>query len=212
MPLMGWIILVMVMVTGAWLCAGAMSSRPAGGADSNQPAVTNARSRDMKALSRQQLQKMLQRIATAKPPAPKMGAMCYAPLPPAQKLEYACPTCGEKTIYTQPQAFNLGRELQTSRQLMKELAASTGTAVALDESAFCRKCQPDSKWPALKLVLRFDDGTTRTLERVTDEQVRLLRDFFAGKLSITASNDGELPLKERLGELERLLGEKAGGP
>ena len=212
MPFVGWMILVLVCVTGAWLCAGAMSSRSAGDTGSNQASVAVVKTRELKALNRHQIQKMLQRIATAKPPAPKMGAMCYAPIAMAQKAEYICPTCGEKTVYAQPQASSLDWELQAGRQVMKELAASAGTAVTLDESACCRKCQPASTWPALKLVLRFDDGTIRAVERVTSDQLRLLRDFLAGKLVIKESNDGELPLKDRLGELEKLLGEKAGAP
>jgi len=60
---------------------------------------------------------------------------------------------------------------------MKEIASS---AVTLDESAWCRKCRPNVTEPALALLLRFDDGTTRTVEKVNSDQLRLLRDFFAG--------------------------------
>ncbi len=209
MPFMGWLILLAVFVTGAWLCAGAMSSRPAGSSGTNQPVNAAVRSRDMKALNRQQLQKMLRHIATARPPAPKMGAMCYDMGPPPNRAEYVCPTCGEKTLYTQQQAYRVSWEVESCRRLLKEIP---GGAVTLDESAWCRKCQPDVKEPALALRLRFDDGTTRTVEQVNPEQLRLLRDFFAGKLAVKGVEDMETPLKEKLGELEKLLGEKANPP
>ena len=205
MPIMGWMILVAVFVAGAWLCTGAMSSRPAGGTGPNQTGVTAVRSRDLKTLNRQQIQKMLQRIATTKPPAPKMGAMCYEMVAPPSRAEYVCPTCGEKTLYTQQQAYRVNGELQDCRRIMKEMANS---AVTLDESAWCRKCQPDVKEPALVLRLRYDDGTTRTVEKVKSDQLRLLRDFFAGQLLVKGVQDRETPLKEKLGELETLLGEK----
>ena len=209
MPFMGWLILLAVFVTGAWLCAGAMSSRPAGSSGTNQTVNAAVRSRDMKALNRQQLQKMLRRIATAKSPAPKMGAMCYDMAAPPNRAEYVCPACGEKTLYTQQQAYCVSWEVETCRRLLKEIP---GGAVTLDESAWCRKCRPNTTEPALALQLRFDDGTARTVEKVNTDQLRLLRDFLAGKLVVKDLQDWETPLKEKLGELEKLLGEKANPP
>ncbi len=206
MPLIAWLIVCAVLLTGAWFGARAMSRRPAGQPQAGAVAV---KAREVRALNRQQLQQMLQRIATAKPPAPKMGAMCYDMAPPPNRAEYLCPTCGEKTLYTQQQAYRVSWEVETCRRLTKEIASS---AITLDESAWCRKCRPDAKEPALALRLRYDDGTTRTVEKVNPEQLRLLRDFLGGKLAVKETNDSELPIKDRLGELEKLLGEKAGAP
>lgn len=206
MPLMAWLIVCAVLLTGAWFGARAMSSRPAGQPQAGAVAV---KSREVKALNRQQLQQMLQRIATAKPPAPKMGAMCYDMAPPPNRAEYVCPTCGEKTLYTQQQACRVSWEVETCRRLMKEIQ---GGAATLDESAWCRKCRPNSTEPALALRLRFDDGTTRTVEKTNPEQLRLLRDFLAGKLLVKGEQDMETPLKDKLGELEKMLGEKVQAP
>ena len=206
MPLIAWLIVCAVLLTGAWFGARAMSSRPAG---QPQAGAVVVKTREVKALNRQQLQQMLQRIATTKPPAPKMGAMCYDMAPPSNRAEYVCPTCGEKTLYTQQQACCVSWEVETCRRLLKEIASG---AVTLDESAWCRKCRPDAKEPALALRLRYDDGTTRTAEKVNPEQLRLLRDFLGGKLAVKETNDSELPIKDRIGELEKMLGEKAGAP
>ena len=206
MPLMAWLILCAILMGGACLYAGAMGQRPGG---TNQTGVVAVKTRDLKGLNRQQIQQMLQRVATAKPPAPKMGAMCYDMAAPPNRAEYVCPVCGEKTLYTQQQARRVSWELETCRRLMKEIASS---AVTLDESSWCKKCQPDAKEPALALRLRFDDGTTRTVEKVNPEQLRLLRDFLGGKLLVKGETDMETPLKDKLGELEKLLGEKMGAP
>lgn len=204
--MMIWLMLGAILFGGACLYAGAMSSRPAG---TKQTSVVAVKSREVLGLNRAQLQKMLQRVATTKPPTPKMGAMCYDMATPPNRAEYVCPTCGEKTLYIEQQAYRVSWEVETCRRLIKEIA---NRAVTLDESAWCKKCRPDVNEPALALHLRFDDGTARSVEKVNTEQLRLLRDFLGGKLAIKGEQDMETPLKEKLDELEKLLGEKAGAP
>jgi hypothetical protein len=79
--------------------------------------------------------------------------------------------------------------------------------VRLDETACCRKCRPKTTAPSVALVIHFDDGAARRIAPINAEQLRLLRDFLAGKLAVKGSNDGEAPLKAHLPELEKLLGD-----
>ncbi len=203
MPTPIWLLLIVaVLALCSWACAGA--ARPAG---SNSNVTTTVSARQVKGLNRAQIKSMLQRIATAPAPQPVMGAMCYKPAAPPKVAEYICPACGEKTAFAEGSARFIPWELTRCRNLLKEIQQTSGNAVALDESALCRKCQPNSKAPELTLVIHFDDGTARRMAPISAEQVRLLRDFLGGKLAVKESNDGEAPLKARLPELEKLLGE-----
>ncbi|MCX7008778.1 MAG: hypothetical protein NTY53_16275 [Kiritimatiellaeota bacterium] len=150
---------------------------------------------------------MLQRIATAPAPKPVMGAMCYKPAMPPKVAEYICPICGEKTVFTEREARFIQWELTSCRNLLQEIQKVSGAAVTLDEAACCRKCHPETTAPMLAAVIHFDDGTVRRIAPISAEQLRLLRDFLAGKLAVKGTNDGESPLKARLPELEKLLGE-----
>jgi hypothetical protein len=163
--------------------------------------------RQVKGLNRAQLKGMLQRIATAPEPKPVMGAMCYSPARPPTIAEYICPTCGQKTVFAEREARYIQWELTSCRNLLKEIQKTSGNAVALDETACCHKCHPENTAPILAAVIHFDDGAVRRIAPISAEQLRLLRDFLAGKLAVKASNDGEAPLKAHLPELEKLLGE-----
>ena len=161
---------------------------------------------DLKALNREQIRQMLQRLVTAGPPVPKMQAMCYSIPPPPEQMEYICPACGEKTLYHGQQAYPLDQEVRPCRRLVQELASS---AVTLDESQWCRKCRPGVTEPVLTLRLFYDDGTTRAIPGITSEALRLLCDFLRGRLVSKGALTRETPLQEILAALETLLGEKA---
>ena len=162
--------------------------------------------KDLKALNREQIRQMLQSLATAGPPVPKLQAMCYSIPPPPNQVEYICPACGDKTLYHGRQAYQLDQEVQPCRRLVRELASS---AVTLDESQWCRKCRPGVTEPVLTLRLFYDDGTTRAIPGITPDALSLLCDFLRGRLVSKGALTWERPLQEILAELETLLGEKA---
>ncbi len=131
--------------------------------------------------------------------------MCYKPAAPAARLEYVCPVCGEKTLYTNVVSQRWTFELENCRRLFKELPHHE--AMALDESNFCRKCRPTAKEAILELVLRFDDGTTNVVSNVTSRDLRLLRDFLGGRLAVKDEVGLETTsIKQHLPRLRELLG------
>ena len=203
MPTPFWLLLI-VAVIGLCSWAYASAARPAC-AGSN--VTTTVSARQVKGLNRAQIKAMLQRIAAAPAPKPIMGAMCYKPAMPPKVAEYICPVCGEKTVFAEREARYIQWELTSCRNLLKEIQKTSGDAVTLDESACCRKCRPETTAPSFALDIHFDDGTARRIAPTNAEQLRLLRDFLAGKLAVKGSNDGEAPLKSHLPELEKLLGE-----
>jgi len=200
--------LVITLTSSALLTGG-------GGGESAEPGNTPAQSAQTKppamqaaqltVLSKAEMKKLLAQIEKAKAPEPKMGAMCYDMAMPPERMEYVCPACGEKTLYTRDVSWTWTYELPSCRRLFKEIPKHE--AMTLDESSFCKKCQPDSKAPELKLILRFDGGMTNVVPTVTSQDLRLLRDFLGGKLLVRDGQDFERPIKEHLPRLRQLLGE-----
>ena len=86
-------------------------------------------------------------------------------------------------------------------------AGKRGSSVELDEKAYCRNCQPTAEaHPAAVLVVRLPDGSQTRTEDFTEDDLGLLRDFFAGKDVKVGAQDDEMPLKESLPRLRELLG------
>ena len=152
---------------------------------------------------------LLRGLEKAPAPEPKMGAMCYEPIGRPDRVEYVCPTCGEKTLYTNDVARQVSWELEGCRREMKEIGKAAGASIVLDESNLCRKCKPNAEKQTLQLVVTHEDGTSCTTSVVSQEDLRKLRDFLKGKLSYTTFNDGEAPLRSDAGRLQELLGIKS---
>lgn len=160
----------------------------------------------MATLSKSEIRQMLATIEKATVPEPKMGAMCYEPAMRPMRAEYTCPTCGEKTLYTNAVVWKVDMELDTCRRLFKTLPKRE--TMTLDESGFCGKCSPGNTEPALKLLIRFDNGATNTVANVTCADLRMLSGFLSGKLDFSTDNDGTSALKNQLPRLRELLGIK----
>ena len=155
-------------------------------------------------MSKGEVKRLLATIERAQAPEPKMGAMCYRMALPPDRMEYVCPTCGEKTLYEKEVSWTWMHQLDACRRLFKELPKHD--TMTLDESSFCRKCQPGTNKPSLRLLIRFDDGTTNVVSPVWSEDLGLLRDFLGGKLAVKGAQDFETPLKSHLPRLRQLLG------
>ena len=166
--------------------------------------------------SNAEIQDMLQKVETAPAPAPKMGAMCYAPLPPVTHYEYVCPVCGEKTLYaagTNPYYVPAASivAFRQAREAAQEAATKAGAAVALDEKQYCRKCLPDfTNTPRAALEVTLPDGHVQRTEAIRLQDLWMLRDFFSGKAVLVGGNDSESPLKNDLPRLRELLGMNGG--
>ena len=166
--------------------------------------------------SNAEIGRMLQQVETAPAPAPKMGAMCYAPLPPVTHYEYICPVCGEKTLYAAGTNQFYGpaatiEAFRRARDAAEAAAAKVGAAVALDEKQYCRKCLPDfTNTPQAAVAVTLPDGHVQRTEAIQLQDLWMLRDFFSGKTVLVGGNDSESPLKHDLPRLRELLGMSAG--
>ncbi len=159
-----------------------------------------------KHLSRAELIAAMQALAEKKVPDKlSEGAMCYKVAMPPDRYEYVCPSCGHKTLYTDDLGYYLNRNLHQCRALVKNL---TAVDARLDESSFCKKCSPDNKEkPSLCLITRCsDDENTYQSCQITDEDLVLLNEFFAGKVTHRDNTDYETPLKDELKRIASLLG------
>jgi hypothetical protein len=194
----GLIILLLVVYLPAGVLRG--QSRPSGSW------VTGAK---IAGLSRNDIGRALTKIERSPSPQATPGACCYAPIPQPLKAEYICPVCGRKTIHAGEQSYAVSYGIEECRRELIALKKVAGSAAALDESDFCRKCNPGAKNPALKLRLRFSDGSTRVVPTVTADDLRMLTAFFGGKLEWKGSNESANPLKVSLPRLRELLGTDA---
>jgi ribosomal protein L37AE/L43A len=201
-----WLVAVVLFV--GFLLVGAGCTRHGTTAESRPPVVRTAE--QVSRLDREQVRQLLQRVAKVPPPTTtKIGAMCYKPANAPQRAEYACPKCGERTLYEDRAATLVEWEVNRCRREFAELKKVADAAVVLDESQLCRQCCPEGKPPAIVLRLVFDDGTQHVVEGVTANDVRLVREFLAGNLLHIESNDAETPLQQHLPRLKELLGEKS---
>lgn len=162
--------------------------------------------------SNAEIERMLRAVEAGPVPELKMGAMCYAPLPPMTHYEYVCPVCGEKTLFAAEARQNwipatVIDSLRRARDAAAAAAAKVGAAVALDEKQFCRKCQPGfADVPQAAVVVTLPDGREQRTEAIQLQDLWILRDFFGGKNVLVGGNESESPLKGSLPRLRELLG------
>ena len=164
---------------------------------------------DAAGLSRQDLEKRLQELAKAPPPtklAP--GAMCYEEAAPLERQEYACPKCGEKTLYPLPgntQGIDSLEAVTVSRRLVKQLQEK-GLNCQLDETAFCQKCGKGAKAKDLVLEVRWpgQGKPHRTILEGTSD-LQILLEFLSGKDKHDNGAGGEKPMTDYLPRIRELL-------
>lgn len=146
----------------------------------------------------------------ASTPAPKtertMGAMCYAPIRMPTVVEYICPVDGEKTIYTNSLVYYVDAVIPQMRYMLSMIH---GIHIELDESEFCRKCNPDIENPKVYLTTRIDENTSTKVAIYSATDLTLLQAFLNDRLVYSTGPDGDTPLKDQLKRLEEILGVKA---
>jgi len=151
------------------------------------------------------------------------AAMCYDMAFPPDRLEYVCPSCGQKTLYAREEQarietdddppspgrlrakpYDLVAELEGCRKAVKDIK---GIHVELDESQFCRKCRPDVSRPVLLLKVHYGSFCKITPD-IRHRDLILLTDFMEGKLRTSGGYDA---LVDHMKRLEELLGVKMDG-
>lgn len=181
--------------------------------------------KQVQSMPRAEIESMLRKIETSEAPKPKMGAMCYAMMQPPGHAKYVCPKCGEKTLYAaknwesvyppsdrqleeRANVEFLQSGLPACRRELEAIKKASKLSVTLDESSFCKKCQPKAKKYGLKLTITYNDGKTHAVPSVDHSDMLLLRNFLKGQLSYETFNESSVPLKESLPRLRELLGMK----
>jgi hypothetical protein len=159
----------------------------------------------LKSMSRQEVQRLLERVQKADEPEATFGAMCYEAVALPETAEYICPVCGQKTTYTSDNAATILYELPATRRLFDELVASTELDMVLDETQFCSFCSEADGDSRLVLRVTYDNGMVVSSE-VGEMDMRLLTGLLTGQLTFSTFNEGTEPLKPSLERLGELLG------
>jgi len=161
---------------------------------------------------RAQVRERLRKLAESPAPADlKPGAMCYGMPAPLETVDYLCPKCGQKTTYAAEgtQAPNgryawMVQDVVTCRRMLKEIAVGW---MELDESQFCRTCDPKVTEPSLALVVRWPGGAEpRRTAGIASADLTLLSEFLSGSDRHMGPQGEETALKDHLKRIEELLG------
>jgi len=166
-------------------------------------------------LPQEQLTQRLEELAKA--PAPKdlnrIGAMCYKMAPPPAQVDYVCPHCSGRSVYTRPTAPDaqatkryqvIESAIPQCRALIKDLGSIQAT---LDEAEFCATCTPKMDDPELVLVMRLPGATEpRRFRGITPEDLQVLKAFLAGRDRYEWGQGAEHPLKDKLPRIAEILG------
>ena len=169
-------------------------------------------------MSLEDIQKQLAVIAKAPPPKElALGAMCYMIAGLPERIDYVCPTCGEKTLYAgevsdeakmRPFKGESYRHLQSLEDARRLVRSIDKLDIQLDESRFCHKCSPDAQEPELAIIIRYPGSSVSHHVNLglIEWDLEILKSFNDGELKFKLSNDGEVALQKHMGRLEELLG------
>jgi len=152
-----------------------------------------------------QIDSLLARLEMEEAPDPTMGAMCYSVMAPPDSVDYICPECGERTLYSGPEAYFFQSDLTRSRDLVVDIDSSDLLDAMLDESSFCSFCDPDTETPGMKLSILYHDGSV-VVSEVSRFDLTALSAFLRGELVYRTDNDGTQPLKPYVGRIREILG------
>lgn len=175
--------------------------------------VAQASPQVTKNLTKEEIAQKLKKLKESPPPtklAP--AAMCYKMACPPDRVEYICPSCGSRTLYSTGGTGNyeqvtLVREgIPECRRLVKSIA---GLSLSFDESEFCKKCSPGVSSPALTLIIKYPgEKTPRRVKGVSANDLRLIDEFLSGKSYHEAGRGEQTPLASYIPRLQELLGIK----
>lgn len=209
----GAVLIILIFVTISYNAVNRLQASPAMNQAYHELAENPPPSHKLftNSLSKEEIAKRLKKIAQSPPPKDlKMGAKCYDMAGPPARIDYVCPVCGGKTLYTidskdrNTSTFFLQYELPECRRLAKSIKVIN---IELDEHEFCKKCSPKTKKPLLTLIVKYPDKNTKVITRdVSIDDLQLIREFSEGSDRHEGEMGREIPLKQYLDRLYQLLG------
>ena len=151
----------------ASLLAGCQSADNATEVNHNQPdasLLTDSQPAGNATLKQFQLEKLLAELAEKPAPEnmPATFAMCYEMACPAERFEYVCPECGEKTLYANGAAATV-EEAQWYHEWVRDEVRELGLDFTIDERTLCASCK--------KTVGIADDNLEFYIEIRTDKKI-----------------------------------------
>lgn len=205
------ILILTVLITGALILPGCRNKKP------GSPAEPPAAEKPAPSQNNEK-RKLRERLITLKKSSPpkklKMGAMCYDIAGPPQRIDYICPSCNNKTVYSLDMDKSEGLENRftvcwiVTYELpfcRRFITGIKGIDITLDEKEFCRTCTPDVKDPSLGIVISYGDEK-HTCKGIRDDDLKLIKEFLEGSPVHKGAQDQETPLKDHLPRLQQLLG------
>ncbi len=143
--------------------------------------------------------------------AQRAMAMCYKPSriePPKEpeRVEYICPTCGQRTYHTRLPAsgslLSLSYLVQALPAYRAQAKAIPNLDVSIDETNLCSHCTPETGKSTVALVVRLKGGTNKRTETFSNDDLALLAEFAKGK----KNHQNGQPLQDSSPRLKELLG------
>jgi hypothetical protein len=137
---------------------------------------------------------------------------CYVISRPQTTAEYVCPICGQKTLYDNDDAAWVVQSMETCRREYDLLVQISPLKMKLDESSFCAKCSPNANEHQLALTVTHEDGTNQTTSPVSWNDLRILRDYFQGRLTSSAPGKTPAMVREETIRVKYILGREVPVP
>lgn len=148
-----------------------------------------------------------------KGPFGPIGAMCYSIAVTPERTDFVCPVCGEKTLYAFDDTLKdpndlelswetatLANELDLCRRLTQQI---NRLDVKLDESQFCRKCNPGIEHPQIGItVINPNTQQSHQVWGIREYDLTLIKGYTDGTFQTQDMSDVSLL------RLEELLGVK----
>lgn len=150
-------------------------------------------------MSREDIDRRLRSLAKKPFKSVYISAMCYSPSPPTERVDYTCPKCGFRTVWTGAQADIIESELFSCRRLVTGINALTPVRFTLLERGYCHNCS-QSQGRSLAIEVLHIDGHTHIFPSVTYRDLAALEALFAGNLYYNYT-----PLKDRIPRLREIL-------
>lgn len=155
--------------------------------------------------NRSEIVRKLKTLAKYPVKNPNVTVTCYVssiPQPDSTNLisvYYICPVCSSRTKYLKQ---DLGYDFVTIRRMVGQIKDAD---IKLDETAFCKKCQPTAAYPnfALDIKIKGENKEIHT-DYITIDDINLLINFFNNDFNYISTDS--LQRQKSIERLETLLG------
>jgi hypothetical protein len=164
--------------------------------------------RSINLMSDDQIGEQLAKLTPEKKRKKPLSAMCYDMAAPPDRIEYVCPKCGEKTLYSESMnGYTTLNGLEILRKEFSTLTAlKTDCTLTLDETSLCAHCTPDTTTHTISLIVKYSDKKIHTATSVDINDVYLLKTYFNHDDSYTSTDGSVHLLKDEIFRLKDLLG------